>query len=213
MPTLTRFLSSRRLFGALLWTALAVQPVFAQPAGAPAVAAENPYAAVVTVADESDRSRDAGLRQALIEVLKRVAGSYDPGFSSILSRASALVQHYGFVRDETAGTTKFRASFDPQGVDAALKSQGLSVFGVDSAVIDAWIVRIDGLRDAADYARVMQHFTGIRGVSKVDVDELRDGYLRLRMIVEGGTARAAQLALSGGLLRSVDTDHYVIAGR
>lgn len=180
---------------------------------APAPYTGNPYEAAVPVDDESDASRDVGLKLALTEVLKRAVGRSDAAFSAILGRAPQMVQQYGFEKDAATDTVRFRAAFDDKAVDAALKQQRLPVFGVNPALIDAWIVGVDGLRDSADYVRVLQLFTDMRGVSRVDVDDLRDGHLRLRMIVEGGTERAAQLATAGGVLRSLGPDHYAVAGK
>lgn len=198
------------------------QPAGARPAAAPLAGAEaaavvpapapqNPYAAEVAVEDESNGARDKGLRLALIEVLKRVVGRSDLATSSILSRAPSLVQQYAFVRDEAAGTLRFKATFDPASVDSALREAGLPVFGVDPELVEAWITEIHGLRDAADYARVVQHFGSIRGVRRVDVAGLHDSSLRLRMVVEGGTDRAAAMAEAGGLLRGDGTGNYVLA--
>lgn len=180
-------------------------------ASAVEAAPENPYAAVVAVEDESDKSRDRGLRLALIEVLKRVVGRSDLATSGILSRASSLVQQYAFVRDEAGATIRFRAAFDPSAVDAALRADGLPVFGVDPDLVEAWITEVHGLRDAADYARVLQHFDRIRGVRRVDVDGLHDSSLRLRVVVEGGTEPAARMAEAGGLLRAEGNGNYVLA--
>lgn len=163
---------------------------------------ENPYLAIVPVDDESDKSRDKGLRLALMEVLRRAAGKQDSSFAPILANAASLVQQYGFQRDPASGTVKFRAAFDPTAIDNALKQEGLPVFGLKADVIEAWVTEVYGLRDAADYARVMNHFARVRGVRRVDVAEVRDGALRLRMIVEGGMADAAELAQVGGVVRA-----------
>ncbi len=186
-------------------------PAAAKPA---AVLPENPYEAVVPVDDESNASRDKALRLALIEVLKRVVGRSDAATSSVLARASSLVQQYAFQRDEATSALSFRAVFDQSSVEDAIKAEGLPVFGVDPGVVEAWIVQVRGLRSADDYARVLEHFGRIRGVRKVEVAEISEQGLRLRMIVEGGTDRAIQLAEAGGLLRGDGTTGiYVFAGR
>jgi hypothetical protein len=94
-------------------------------------------------------------------------------------------------------------------VDNALRAQGLPVFGLNPDLVEAWIVQVRGLDSAGDYSRVVRHFTRIRGVRKVDVDELHDDVLRLRMIVEGGVDRAAQLAEADGLIARDETGAYV----
>lgn len=163
---------------------------------------DNPYLATVPVEDESDKSRDKGLRLALIEVLRRAAGKQDSAFGPILAEAGSLVQQYGFQRDPATGGLSFRAAFDPAAIDNALKKQGLPVFGLNADVIEAWVTEVRGVRDANDYARALEHFGRIRGVRRVDVAEVRDDGLRLRMIVEGGVAAAARLALAGGVVRA-----------
>lgn len=186
-------------------------PLAPKPAAA---VPENPYEAVVPVEDESNASRDKALRLALIEVLKRVVGRSDAATSSVLARATSLVQQYTFQRDEATSALSFRAVFDQSSVDDALKAEGLPIFGVDSGVVEAWIVQVRGLRTADDYARVLEHFGRIRGVRKVEVAEVSEQGVRLRMIVEGGTNRAIQLAEAGGLLRGDGTTgNYVFAGR
>lgn len=173
----------------------------------------NPYGAIVPVPDESPKSRDLGLRLALIQVLKGAVGRTDQATSPILALAPKLVQQSTFLRDETSDTPLFKAVFDSRAVDNALRAQGLPVFGLNPDLVEAWIVQVRGLDSAGDYSRVVRHFTRIRGVRKVDVDELHDDVLRLRMIVEGGVDRAAQLAEADGLIARDETGAYVLARR
>lgn len=177
----------------------------------PPKALENPYLAIVPVDDESNKSRDKGLRLALIEVLRRAAGKQDYSFGPILANAASLVQSYSFQRDPSSAALSFRAAFDPTAVDNALKQQGLPVFGLKTDVVEAWVTDVHGLRDASDYARTLDHFSHLRGVRRLDVAEVRDGTVRLRMIVEGGVASAAELALAGGVVRAdADGNHDLI---
>lgn len=173
----------------------------------------NPYGAIVPVADESQKSRDNGLRMALIHVLKGAVGRYDERTSAILALAPRLVQQYSFVRDPAAGTLMFRAVFDPAAVDEALRAQGLPVFGVNSSVIETWIVQVHGLRTTSDYSKVLRHFTRVKGVRTVDVDDLRDDTLQLRMVVEGGIGLAAERAEESGLIGRDEMGNYVLARR
>ena len=169
---------------------------------------ENPFAAIVPVPDESDRSRDKGLRDALIEVLKRVAGKPDVAFSSILSRASLLVQAYGFQKDATTQAVTFRATFDAQGVQDALREEGLPVFGVDADIIEAWVVEVRGVEKGPEFARLLDYFRSLRGVRRVDVDEVRTDGLRLRMTVEGGVERVALMVAGGVVVREQAPGYY-----
>lgn len=173
----------------------------------------NPYGAIVPVEDESATSREKGLRMALILVLKGAVGRYDPATSPILSLAPRLVQQYSFVRDETSGDLMFKAVFDSRAVNDALRGQGLPVFGLDSSVVETWVIQVAGLRTTADYSRVLRHFTRVRGVRSVDVDEVRNDRLQLRMVVEGGVAAAAAEAEKGGTIVRDASGQYVLAQR
>ena len=174
----------------------------------------NPYGALVPVEDESNASRDKGLRMALIQVLKGAVGRYDPATSPILSLAPRMVQQYSFVDDPDTGQIMFKAVFDPRAVNDALRGQGLPVFGLDSSVVETWVIQVAGLRTTADYSRVLRHFMRVRGVRSVDVDEARDDRLQLRMVVEGGVQSAALEAEKGGLIaRDAATGQYVLAQR
>ena len=174
----------------------------------------NPYGALVPVEDESNASRDKGLRMALILVLKGAVGRYDPATSPILSLAPRLVQQYSFQPDEKTGDLMFKAVFDPRAVNDALRGQGLPVFGLDSSLIETWVIQVGGLRTTADYSRVLRHFTRVRGVRSVDVEEVRDDRLQLRMVVEGGVQMAAlEAEKSGVITRDPTTGQYVLAGR
>lgn len=191
----------------------------------------NPYEAVVDVEDDSDASRRKGLRAALILVLKRVVGRYDPASGSVLDRAESFVQQYQFVYgpdegdaqgaaggtsgeasgDAASEKVRLRAVFDAEAVSAALKGAGLPVFGIDPRLVDAWIVEVSGLRSASDYARVCQLFEGTSGVRRLEVAQLEGDVVRLRMIVEGGLERANQLMLSRGVVRQQGEGRYVFA--
>ena len=174
----------------------------AAPAATTPAPVENPYLAIVPAENETDATRDKSLRLALVEVLRRAAGKRDAAFTPILARSASLVQHYGFERDALTGALSFRAAFDPVAIDTALKQQGLPVFGLNSELVEAWITEVSGVRTAADYARVIDHFSRLRGVRRVDVAEVRDDAVRLRMIVEGGMTDAAALAVAGGVVRA-----------
>lgn len=208
--------ASRRVARVLLCLAclapLHAPPGLAQATPAPPAAPvpANPFEAIVPVSDESEASRQKALREALIQVLKRVVGRSDAATTSILSRAPVLVQHYQFQRDAQAGTSMFRAVFDPEAVQSALRAQGLPVFGVNPEVVEGWSVRVSGVDSASDYARVLRHFGGIRGVRRVDAEALHASQLHLRLVVEGGASRIADLALSGGLLRADGDGGYVL---
>ena len=79
--------------------------------------------------------------------------------------------------------------------------------------MEAWIVDVQGLRDASDYARVCALFSGTSGVQRMEVAELRESTVRLRMIVEGGVDRAIGLLAASREVRSDGAGNYVFTGR
>lgn len=190
--------------------AVAQAPLEPRPAVPSATLSGNPYGALVPVPDESQKSRDMGLRLALIQVLRNAVGRSDVATSPILDQAPRLVQKYMFVRAEGAETPQFRAEFDPAAVEAALRAQGLPVFGIDPDVIEAWAVQVRGLHSAADYSRALRHFTRIRGVRQLQVDGLDGDRVTLRMVVEGGLDHARSQALEHGVMQMDETGHYVL---
>ncbi len=178
-----------------------------------AQAAGNPYEATVTVKDDSPRSKRDGLRKALFVVLKRVVGHSDERTRRLLDQAGRLVLQYNFLYEVDSEEVKFNAVFDAHGVEAAAKAVGLPVFGIDPNLVEAWIIEVHGVRDAGDYSGAIKHFKGISGVRRLEVAQLQDDTLRLRMIVEGGVKRASGLAQQSGLVQQQGEDIYVYIGR
>ena len=195
----------RAALAALLLLAASLNPASGR-------AADDPFVARVPVAYDSAATRDKALREALAQVLERVVGRPDPAFSSLLSNASRWAQQYGVVADEGETGLALSARFDDQAVQDALKARGLPVFGIDASLIEGWVLSIAGLRAAGDYSRVLDHLGSMRGVSRVDVEELREGMLRLRLTVEGGVAGVSEQVDRGNVLRKDGEGFYVFLG-
>jgi uncharacterized protein len=118
--------------------------LLAASAPAPAATVRNLFEAGVPVADQSPGSREAALRQALEAVLVRVTGTraLPPEALGLLPRAAALVQGYGY----EAGSGKdllLRAQFDARAVEAALRRQGLPVWGANRPSHLVWLAMRD----------------------------------------------------------------------
>lgn len=177
-----------------------------------APATENPYAARVPASEQTDSARDRGLREALMVVLKRGAGRSDQAFSPILARATQLVQRYGFERDAQTGELFFSAAFDPKGIQSALRGQGLPVFGVEAGVLEYANLLVRNVRSASDYSRVMEGLADLAGVSSVQVMEVRDDHLHLRLVVQGGGEHLSRALRAGGALRAQADGSYSFAG-
>jgi uncharacterized protein len=118
-------------------------------AAAPALAVpvKGLYEASVPVPDQSAQARDPALRQALQTVLVRVTGTRQLAgpATDLLARANVLVQGYGYEATGTGKELRLRARFDARAVEAALRSQGLPVWGTNRLAHVAWIaLRDDG---------------------------------------------------------------------
>jgi hypothetical protein len=107
------------------------------------------YEARVPVTDQNPGQREQALRQALSMVLVRLTGSRvlpdSAAAQQILGKASSLVQGYGYETAETGTGLVLHAQFDPRAVQAALRAQGLPVWGDNRLAHLAWIaLRDDG---------------------------------------------------------------------
>jgi uncharacterized protein len=126
---------------------------------AAAVPVRGLYEASVPVADQSPQLRDSALRRALEVVLVRVTGQRNPAATagSVLSRATMLVQGYGYEAAPGGAGLRLRARFDPRATDAALRALGVPVWGPNRPAHVVWIALRDdgqarGLLDAAGIA-------------------------------------------------------------
>jgi len=115
------------------------------------VTARGLYEASVPVRGQGPDARDPALRQALETVLVRVVGTraLPPAALDLLPRASSLVQGYGYEPVGPGRELRLRAQFDARAIEAALRSQGLPVWGSNRPSHIAWIaLREDGLQRA-----------------------------------------------------------------
>jgi hypothetical protein len=105
------------------------------------------YDAAVPVRNQSAEARGPALQQALETVLVRVTGtrSLPAAAMDLLPRASGLVQGYGYESTGSGRDLKLRAQFDARAIEAALRSQGLSVWSANRPTHIVWIaLRDDG---------------------------------------------------------------------
>lgn len=109
------------------------------PAGA--AATRNLYEASVSVSDQGIDARGPALRRALETVLIRVVGqrSLPAEATALLPRAANLVQGYSYEASASGNSLKLKAQFDARAVDAALRAQGLPVWGASRPYHLAWI--------------------------------------------------------------------------
>lgn len=103
--------------------------------------ARNLYEVSVPVSDQGSDSRGPALRRAFETVLVRVTGqrALPAEAAALLPRAGDLVQGYGYEASVTGNSLKLKAQFDARAVDAALRAQGLPVWGTTRPYHLAWI--------------------------------------------------------------------------
>lgn len=159
-------------------------PALAQTSGV------DPYEGRASVADQSNASRDRGLRDALATVIERVSGagaSARPEAAGVLGRASQMVQRYGFATVD--GNLQLAASFDKNAVDGQLRAAGLPVWGFTAAPAVNTDLTVTGVRGSADYSKVLTALRAVPGVRKVAVLGAEADQLSLTVDAEGGAAR------------------------
>jgi hypothetical protein len=191
MQTKTRFLLAATMLG------LAASAAQAQTA--------EDYSASVVVADQGAEARDQGLREALGIVASRVSGTpLSTRAAPVLARPATLVQQYSYGNNDK-GELLLVASFDPHAVDAALKAQGLPVWGINAAASEDIALSISGVTTPRAYARALGYVRGLPGVKGVSVSALDGNVLHLRLRSEGGAARLAGAFSVGGVLKRQDS--------
>ncbi len=118
-------------------------PATAFPAAA--VPVRGLYEASIPVRNPGPELRDGALRQALEIVLVRVVGTraLPQAALDLLPRASSFVQGYGYESPGAGRHLRLRARFDARAIEAALRSQGLSVWGSNRPAHIAWVALKD----------------------------------------------------------------------
>lgn len=109
------------------------------------------YEARVPVADQGAGAREGALRDALAAVLVKLTGERElpAQADAVLQRAGVLVQGYGYEAAPAGRALLLHARFDPRAVEAALRAQGLPVWGSNRFTHVVWIaLRDDGQRRA-----------------------------------------------------------------
>lgn len=131
----------RRLAVGLLLAAFALLTAVAVPAR------QTLHEAAVPVADRSEAARGQAVREALGEVLVRLSGDPgvlgQPGAAAVLAEAGRYLQQYQY---EETGTLTLRAGFDAAVLEAAMREQGLSLWGRARPPLLIWLAVEDGSR-------------------------------------------------------------------
>ena len=109
------------------------------------------YSGLVPVADQTAKSRELGVRQALAQVLIKLTGNSEimltPSMQSFFTDPSAYVAAVGFrnlpAADKTANQTGLQVSFDRQAVDQLIRQAQLPVLPSNRPKVLVWMVRDD----------------------------------------------------------------------
>lgn len=105
------------------------------------------YQAIVPVADRSGEAQHHALRQALGEVLVRLTGDAAigsrPVAKSLSDNVYRYVQQYGYEGNESTGL-KMRVGFDGAALEAALRAEGLALWGRARPPVLLWMAVDDG---------------------------------------------------------------------
>lgn len=143
--------------GTLLWPALLLWLLAAWPA----TARDDLHEATVPVADRSAEARNAAVKAALTEVLVRLSGdaaaAAQPAAQKLLADPARYLQQYQYEGGGAAGELYLRAGFAAAPVEAALRQQGLALWGRERPAVLVWVAVDDGQKryllgadDAAD---------------------------------------------------------------
>ena len=163
------------------------------------------YIASAPVTDQSSASRDKGLRDALSIVLGRAGGAQATGakIAPLLAKPEVLTQQFDFGTNDK-GELLIIVTFNQTAVDAALKAQGIAVWGVSTATVDDVGLSISGVTTLRGYSRVLNYLRTQPGMKNVAVTVFAANTMHLRIRNEGGAARLAGALSVGGLLKRVD---------
>ena len=96
-------------------------------------------------------------------------------------------------------------TFDQAAVDAALKAQGLPVWGIASGPVDEVSVSIGGITTPRAYARVLDYLRNQPGIKTVSMVAFAVDTMHLRIRSEGGAARLAGALSVGNVLKPGDS--------
>lgn len=186
--------------------------------GAQAQTADD-YVASAPVPDQTPASRDKGLREALSTVLGRAGGPQATAarIAPILLKPDLLVQQFDFGSNDK-GEMQIIVTFNQAAVDAALKAQGLAVWGVNAGPVDEVAVSVSGITTPRSYARVLNYLRAQPGMKSVWVAVFAENTLHLRIRNEGGAARLVGALSVGGVLKRLDNGDtrelaYALASR
>ncbi len=168
-----------------------------------AVSAQPPqrdYTAEVVLETDSAEARTAALREALAQVLTRVAGQPVPDIT--LDAADRWVQHFGVARG-AEGERLLRAGFDPGSIDQALRDRGYPVWGAFAGDRQSWRLHIEGIDAPADLAKLYSALQ-LPSAEDLQVEALKGQSVSLRITTSSGVMMLEQALAQAGAVRLLD---------
>ncbi len=187
----------------------------------PVWAAAGIYEAVVPVADRSAAARDQALQQALGEVLGRMTSSgaeNQEAAAALLSNPGRYVQQYRYEGGAGGSPLQFRVTFDGTALEAAMRRQGVALWGRERPPLLLWLAYDDGrnrdllgsddrdeihsaLQDAAQRRglTLMLPLLDLEDQSQVSYSDVWGGFLE--RVVSASRRYQAQVVLVGRVQR------------
>lgn len=176
-----------------------------------AVQAATTYTGDAPVETQSDGERGKALQAALAQVVVQLTGDADAPSRSDVARsiasASRNALQFQYRRDAT-GALSLVAQFDADMVNDLLRQNGLSpLSGSDEAL--GWspseaTVRVEGVRSALDFARLMRFLTTLDLVRSAAPQQAEGESVRIHLALAADLPRFLEAVNASALLRVVD---------
>lgn len=180
--------------------------------GAVVAQAATTYTGDAPVESQADAERGKALQAALAQIVVQLTGDADAPSRSDVARsiASASQKPLQFqYRRDGSGALSLVAQFDAERVNTLLRQHGLSPLAGGGEALD-WTpseatVRVDGIRSAVDFARLMRFLTTLDLVRSAAPQQADGESVRIRLSLAADLPRFLDAVNASSLLRVVDT--------
>ena len=140
-----------------------------------AILVEDLYKAQVSVKDQSQVSRQAGVQKALRLVLVKLTGDQyilnRHDMRDLLSQAERYMLQYHYSEKPGSNGVELSALFDKRLLDASLRERGISIWGRERPSVLVWFLILDengkrlvSMEDKDDYTSILSRRAKSRGI-------------------------------------------------